>query len=218
MPFLVSGKQLAISASIGIAFAGDAEDISRELIRVADAAMYEAKRDGGGGHQISDYRSASANGSTLPAPAGPAGRVRPRGARGGLPAHRASASTGTGHGRGGPAALDTSRPRPDGPADSGRGRGAERADQPRSEHGCSSVPAATASPGFQQDPGANIDVAVNVSAGQFMGADFSATASAVLEATGMDPAALVLEITEGVLIADRERRQERAGIDQVTSA
>jgi diguanylate cyclase (GGDEF)-like protein len=203
MPFLVSGKQLAISASIGIAFAGDAEDISRELIRVADAAMYEAKRDGGAGHQISDYRSTSANSSRFQLQRD----LQDAFAReefevvyqpivrslDGLVTGVEALLRWTHHDRGpmAPQTLVAVAEQSGLIAEIGAWV-LERACRNRLTW-------------LQQDPDVSIDVAVNVSAGQFMGADFSATASAVLEETGMDPAALVLEITEGVLIADRER-------------
>jgi diguanylate cyclase (GGDEF)-like protein/PAS domain S-box-containing protein len=45
-PFTMKGRQLSISASIGIALAGGGETME-ELMRNADLAMYEAKRRGG---------------------------------------------------------------------------------------------------------------------------------------------------------------------------
>src|SRR4051812_7134376 len=49
-PFAVDGHELAVRASVGISFAeaGDAG----ELVRDADAAMYIAKREGGGGYRL----------------------------------------------------------------------------------------------------------------------------------------------------------------------
>jgi diguanylate cyclase (GGDEF)-like protein/PAS domain S-box-containing protein len=46
-PFTLDGRQTFVSASIGIAFSGPDQDRSAELLRDADAAMYEAKQDGG---------------------------------------------------------------------------------------------------------------------------------------------------------------------------
>jgi len=48
-PFEIQGITLSIAASIGIALSGPAYRDSEELIRDADAAMYEAKRRGCGG-------------------------------------------------------------------------------------------------------------------------------------------------------------------------
>jgi diguanylate cyclase (GGDEF)-like protein len=49
-PFAVEGHEIAVHASVGISFAegGDAE----ELVRNADAAMYIAKREGGAGYRL----------------------------------------------------------------------------------------------------------------------------------------------------------------------
>jgi diguanylate cyclase (GGDEF)-like protein len=47
-PFSIEGRRIAIGASVGVAlFADDASDVDG-LMRGADAAMYQAKRAGGG--------------------------------------------------------------------------------------------------------------------------------------------------------------------------
>ncbi len=53
-PFVLPGVSVSITASVGIAFAGDGEYIPRRLLRDADMAMYRAKREGGGSHRIVD--------------------------------------------------------------------------------------------------------------------------------------------------------------------
>jgi EAL domain-containing protein (putative c-di-GMP-specific phosphodiesterase class I) len=53
-------------------------------------------------------------------------------------------------------------------------------------------------------PGLSLDLAVNVSARQLMGAEFVATVSAVLGRTKTDPASLILEITEAAFFEDEE--------------
>jgi diguanylate cyclase (GGDEF)-like protein len=55
-PFDLSGTNVEITASIGIAFSNVGGHLSEELLGDADAAMYKAKRDGGGRHQIIDLR------------------------------------------------------------------------------------------------------------------------------------------------------------------
>jgi diguanylate cyclase (GGDEF)-like protein len=52
--------ELSITASIGMAFARGADDIGQHLVRAADTAMYQAKRKGGGVHQVLDLREAEA--------------------------------------------------------------------------------------------------------------------------------------------------------------
>ncbi|MEY2399996.1 MAG: hypothetical protein QOJ08_107 [Ilumatobacteraceae bacterium] len=57
-PFVLSGVELSVSASVGIAFAGPAEAISTQLLAKADMAMYQVKRKGGSGREIVDLRDA----------------------------------------------------------------------------------------------------------------------------------------------------------------
>lgn len=58
-PFDVLGIELAVTASVGIAFAGPGKDVSAQLMSDADTAMYQAKRSGGARHQVIDLREAS---------------------------------------------------------------------------------------------------------------------------------------------------------------
>ncbi|MGH9179591.1 MAG: putative bifunctional diguanylate cyclase/phosphodiesterase [Acidimicrobiales bacterium] len=55
-PFSLGDTAVAITASVGVAFAGRADDIPERLVQDADAAMYQAKRQGGGGHEVIDLR------------------------------------------------------------------------------------------------------------------------------------------------------------------
>jgi diguanylate cyclase (GGDEF)-like protein len=55
-PFELAGTHLTVKASVGMAFAGSGEDISNELLVRADMAMYQVKRSGGSGHNIIDMR------------------------------------------------------------------------------------------------------------------------------------------------------------------
>ena len=50
--------EISITASVGIAFAGEADGIGEQLIADADIAMYQVKRKGGADHQILDLREA----------------------------------------------------------------------------------------------------------------------------------------------------------------
>ena len=54
-PFNLDGTRVTLSASIGIAFAEGSHDPER-LLQRADTAMYQAKRKGGGHHQVIDAR------------------------------------------------------------------------------------------------------------------------------------------------------------------
>jgi EAL domain-containing protein (putative c-di-GMP-specific phosphodiesterase class I) len=57
---------------------------------------------------------------------------------------------------------------------------------------------------LERFPHAPLDLAVNVSARQLVTPDFSATVAEALRETGMDPRALILEMTEDILIEDTE--------------
>jgi EAL domain-containing protein (putative c-di-GMP-specific phosphodiesterase class I) len=58
---------------------------------------------------------------------------------------------------------------------------------------------------LRDKPAAPLDLAVNVSPRQLMSPDFRRTVGRILTETEMDPAALILEITENVFIDDVER-------------
>jgi diguanylate cyclase (GGDEF)-like protein len=60
-PFHLAGSELTVSASVGIAFAGIADDLPEIVLEKADAAMYQAKRTGGGHHAIIDLRDHQIN-------------------------------------------------------------------------------------------------------------------------------------------------------------
>ena len=53
-PFHLSGVDINVRASVGTAFVGPGEDITADLLVRADKAMYRAKREGGGGPEIID--------------------------------------------------------------------------------------------------------------------------------------------------------------------
>lgn len=55
-PFVLSAGEVDMSASVGIAFSGPGVQLSEQLLQDADTAMYQAKRRGGGVHQIIDLR------------------------------------------------------------------------------------------------------------------------------------------------------------------
>src|SRR5207244_2460044 len=55
-PIFLGGAEMNITASVGIAFSGPGNQLSEDVLRDADAAMYQAKRKGGARHQIVDLR------------------------------------------------------------------------------------------------------------------------------------------------------------------
>jgi diguanylate cyclase (GGDEF)-like protein len=55
-PFVLDDGIVEISASVGIAFAGQTHNDPEQLLHAADLAMYQVKRKGGANHQIIDLR------------------------------------------------------------------------------------------------------------------------------------------------------------------
>jgi diguanylate cyclase (GGDEF)-like protein len=56
VPFRLAQQPVAVSASVGVAFAGPAGQAPHELLHDADIAMYQVKRRGGASQQIVDLR------------------------------------------------------------------------------------------------------------------------------------------------------------------
>jgi diguanylate cyclase (GGDEF)-like protein len=201
-PFDLSGIVVQITASVGIAFAGPEVDSAEQALQDADAAMYQAKRRGPGGHAVfnlSEHRLAT---------------------------HRTSLSRDL---RG---ALDRGELhivyQPIVASTDGRILGTEallRWSHPR--HGA--VPAATAV-GLAEQSGvileigrwileqaclelkrwqdqgvADLHVAVNVSTHQLMAPGFVGIVTDVLRDSGINPPSLTLEMTETVFARDSER-------------
>jgi diguanylate cyclase (GGDEF)-like protein len=50
--FHLKAADVSVSASVGIAYCGPGETVSPQLVTHADLAMYQAKRAGGGMHQV----------------------------------------------------------------------------------------------------------------------------------------------------------------------
>ena len=45
-PFLIDGQSIAITVSIGVSMTSDADTFAEDIVRSADAAMFEAKANG----------------------------------------------------------------------------------------------------------------------------------------------------------------------------
>ncbi len=56
-PFVLASADIQISASVGVAFAGRGADRPEQVLTDADAAMYQAKRGGGGRVDVADART-----------------------------------------------------------------------------------------------------------------------------------------------------------------
>jgi diguanylate cyclase (GGDEF)-like protein len=202
-PFTLGSLELDVTASVGVAFAGPGEDISKSLLAKADMAMYQAKRDGGARHQTIDLREADAtyDRNSL--------EVDLRWALGRnkldiayQPIVRSSDRKVTGV----EALLRWSHPQRGAVSPTAIVELAEQSELINMigtwvlERSCSAR-----AEWLHRHPEAPMDLAVNVSARQLMSQDLYATVASVLDRTRMDPHALILEVTENVFIEDTAR-------------
>ncbi len=203
-PFeLDDGLLLSITASVGLAYAGLGDEVTDQLVVDADVAMYQAKRKGGAAHQIIDLRAAR---QTIEH------RDLGRELKDAFALHK----------------LDLAY-QPIVRTLDGRVVGVEALLRWK-DASRGAVPASTIVNLAEQDgliipigawvleraclergkwlrehPHSPLNLSVNISTSQLMAPDFPATVAGVLERTGMDPAALVLEMTEGIFIDDSVR-------------
>jgi predicted signal transduction protein with EAL and GGDEF domain len=202
-PFVLGNTHLTLTASVGIAFSGPGENVSNRLLAKADTAMYQAKRKGGGQHQTIDLREARVTHQRNNLERD----LRKAFARDELdvayqPIVRCADGQVTGveallrwtHARRGPvppASIVGLAEESDLISHIGR-RVLERACSDRRRW-------------LDNYPDTPLDLAVNVSPRQLMNTDFTTTVSEALTLTGMDPTALILEVTESIFMEDTER-------------
>jgi diguanylate cyclase (GGDEF)-like protein len=201
-PFTLPSATIAITASVGIAFADRDVRDAEQILRDADAAMYEAKRRGAGLHRVSDprYRHVARTGASLE-----------HDLRDALPGSEL-------HTEYQPIMDTVSRSilgfealvRWDHPE---RGPVAPATFIPLAEHseliteiGAWVLRQACADRRSWQTlhPDRSLDIAVNVSTRQLMSATFVNTVDEVLQVEKTEPDQLTLEITEGVFVDDSD--------------
>jgi diguanylate cyclase (GGDEF)-like protein len=205
-PFCVLGLDLAISASVGIAFAGPGEAITDQLVVDADMAMYQVKRRGGAGHQVIDLRDRLPHfeDETLEADL-----------RGALACNQLDVAyqpivlpgdmtvvaveallrwTHPSHGRVEPAVIIAMAERSELINDIDEWV-LRRACRDRRRW-------------LRQHPGTDLDVAVNVSVRHLLHPTFVMSVAEALATFETPPTALVLEVTENIFIDDNERIRE----------
>ncbi|MGZ4588032.1 MAG: putative bifunctional diguanylate cyclase/phosphodiesterase [Mycobacteriaceae bacterium] len=202
-PFVLSGVELSVTASVGMAYTEPGEAVSNQLVVDADIAMYQAKRKGGATHQVIDLGEARRryDRNTLEQDLHTAFArdelhiayqpvVR---SIDGLIVGVEALLRWTHPDRGPVPALDmVSIAEDDGLITQIGAWVLERSCTDRRRW-------------LHDHPDMPLSLAVNVSVRQLMSPHFSNTVAAVLDTTEMDPAALVLEITEGVFIQDAAR-------------
>lgn len=202
-PFRAADLDLQITASVGMAFAGPGDLISEGLIAEADLAMYQAKRESRQGVQVLDPGVAGA----AVADANLETDLRRAFSEDLLDiAYQPIVRTADGLVEGVEALLRWTHPAFGAlPAASVVGL-AERSGLIIDIGTWMLQRACRDRARWQRlNPGTSLDVAVNVSVKQLVHPDFCPAVAGVLTATGVDPRALVLEITEDVLISETER-------------
>jgi len=202
-PFDLGGTTITISASVGIAFSGRTEQLSEQILQDADTAMYQAKRKGGGLHQVMDLRERQQDAERASLEHDLHGAL----GRGELHLeYQQIVETATGATVGAEALLRWTHP--------ARGNVPPLLFIPLAEHAGLITDigrwvleqACTDRHRWQDDQAPRrFTMAVNVSAHELMAPHFAGQVAAVLAATATDPGAVVLEVTESVFIGDSER-------------
>jgi len=202
-PFVVGNSEISVTASVGIAYAGSGEAVNPDLVMNADIAMYQAKRGGGATHRVIDLRMAKVvhDRNRLEQDLGKA-LSREQLDLAYQPIVRCADGLVIGveallrwtHPDQGPVPALTTVSLAEQNGTIGEiGRWIlERSCRDRVQW-------------LADHPDQPLDLAINVSIRQMMGPGFCATIAAVLDTTGMDPTALVVELTEGIFIEDDDR-------------
>jgi diguanylate cyclase (GGDEF)-like protein len=202
-PFPLADIVLDLSASVGIAFSGSDEADSEQLLREADIAMYQAKRRGGGIHQVIDLRERKLTErmATLQRDLSDAVELHQLRTE-----YQPIVRTSDGHILGVEALLRWDHPAQGLILPTTLIALAEQSGQINDigrwvlEQACPDL--------HRWNGGAVNDffsMAVNVSAHQLMAPDFVATVNDVLDSTNTSPGLLTLEITESAFIQDPKR-------------
>jgi diguanylate cyclase (GGDEF)-like protein len=203
-PFVVSGTEIAVTASTGIAFSRRGDQLSEQVLDDADTAMYQAKRRGGGRHQVIDLREQQLTEERTSLEQGLHGAV----ARGELRMeYQPVVGTADGRVSDVEALLRWAHP--------SRGLVMPAALVPLAERsgliteiGAWVLEQACLDRHRWQDGGRRVGgltLSVNVSAHQLMAPGYADAVAAVLASTGTDPRLVTLEVTESVFVQDGDR-------------
>jgi diguanylate cyclase (GGDEF)-like protein len=201
-PFDLSGVEVTMSASIGIAFTGPGVAAPEELLQDADLSMYRKKRHRKAGRHVHDLRELH----LAEHQAGLARSLPGAVERGELHLeYQPIVDTLDGRVNGVEALLRWTHP--------SRGAVAPGVFIPFAEQSGQIVElgrwvlerAWSDQVQWRESQHADIAMSVNVSAHQFMSAGFASTVARVLDTAATDPGQLTLEVTESVFVRDEER-------------
>jgi diguanylate cyclase (GGDEF)-like protein len=200
-PFILTGLEAQVSASVGIAFAGRGNDVPEKVLQEADTAMYQVKRQGGARHGIVDVREHH----LAKHRDGLIRDLRHAMRRGELDvAYQPIVSIPEEKLRSVEALLRWTHPRWGSISPETTVRLAEESGLISEIGRWVLTRACTDRHDLSRAGHGEVDIAVNVSAYQLREPDFADTVRAVLVDTQTDPRWLTLELTEGVLIRDSE--------------
>jgi diguanylate cyclase (GGDEF)-like protein len=200
-PFVISGIDIELSASVGIAFASQTNHDPEQLLHAADAAMCQVKRKGGATYQIIDLRSHQLAQDHMDlrialAKAEERGELRLE--------YQPIVGTADNKIAGVEALI-----RWDNPA---RGTIRPATMIPLAEHSRSIfelgrwvLEQACIDRQIADSSDCGLTMSVNVSAHQLVAPEFLAMVAATLRDTDTDPRLIILEITEGALVRDTQR-------------
>jgi diguanylate cyclase (GGDEF)-like protein len=200
--FVLPEVSLTISASIGIAFVGRGDQLSEELLRDADTAMYQAKRKGGARHQLVDLREQHLADER----ANLERDLRGAAFRGELRSeYQPIVETSDGRITGAEALIRWEHPT--------RGLVSPTVLVPLAERSGLITEigkwvleqACTERGRWPKQHMGDLTVAVNVSAHQLMAPGYADTVATALSSTVTDPKLITLEVTESVFVQDSER-------------
>jgi diguanylate cyclase (GGDEF)-like protein len=202
-PFVLPHAELLVTASVGIAYAGPGNAVTHQLVLDADTAMYQAKRKGGATHQVIDLRAARQTHERNRLERDLRFAVQHRELD---VAYQPIVRTTDGLLTGVETLLRWTHP----------SRGLVPAPEAIAaaeqsgliatigawvlERGCRDWVDWRAS-----HPDRPLELSVNIAAGQLMGPGLARTVARILDSTGVDPAAVVLEVTESVFVEDGDR-------------
>jgi diguanylate cyclase (GGDEF)-like protein len=200
-PFALKGSDVVITVSVGIALSGDAAQDEVELLRRADRAMYRVKQNGRNGSEFFDPDMDDQAGERLQTLNDLRGAVD----RGEIVVHyQPIVDLDTGNVCAAEALARWRRP--------GHGLVPPLDFIPLAEQAGVIVPlgayvlreACAEAQRWSEDGHGGIRVTVNVSSRQLLDPSFEATVAAALAETGLDPARLILEVTESSLMHQPE--------------
>ena len=199
-PFAISGIDLEISASVGIAFASQTNHDPEQLLHAADTAMYQVKRKGGATYQIIDLLAHQLAQDHMDLRIA-LGRAEERGEL--RLQYQPIVVTADKRITGAEALIRWDNPE--------RGMIQPATMIPLAEH--SGLIIELGRWVLEQacidrtvaDPSGDLMMSVNVSAHQLIAPEFLAMVKDILRDTETDPRLLILEITEGALVRDTHR-------------